>query len=385
MARGIDSGRNNTLKKIANKQMTEDAPRMLALELLMEHEDNEYLFGMQGIEHMIQGIQQNGFKGAIEVWDLKDGTFKIYSGHRRYRAVKQMGQTEIKCFVYDLPSTETEQRRALLGANLYGRNSINAEDPIHTARQIAYHRETLQIEGFSGDFRGELAREFGTSGSQIYKYESLLNLNEEVQEAVANREIQFAQASSMAVLNDEKQLIVKGAIEQLKEIQGEGNVTRKEVQKIVDFVKKSDDEELTKDVHSVVMAVTESERKSEEIEETVHREQLESQQEVKNIEVVKDESAIETNTSPEVIEDIEEVVEVQEEEIEVEVKVEEKHALNRSNEKESLKKINSAMERLEDVLTEYYSYAEEDKKVIFDKLTHLQDLINKEKKRLQEA
>lgn len=267
MARGIDSSKSSTLKQIANKQYTEDIPRMIDIDKLVEHEDNEYLFGMQGIHHMVQGIQQNGFKGAIEVWDLKDGTFKIYSGHRRFRAVKELGYNQIKCFVYPLPDSEPKKRRELLGANLYGRNSINSEDPIHTARQIEYHLKTLEMESFEGSTREELAKEFGTSSSQIYKYMSLLNLNTDLQEAVANKEIPFGQASSMAVLDGEKQTVVKNAIDKLRQEEGADNVTRNDVQKVIDYVKKEEDEK-TDSAEKVVTALSET-------KEFVHREQVE--------------------------------------------------------------------------------------------------------------
>ena len=59
---------------------------MLDSSSLVEHPDNEYLFGMEGIERLAEGMRKVGFRGAIEVWDMKDGSFLIYSGARRNRA-----------------------------------------------------------------------------------------------------------------------------------------------------------------------------------------------------------------------------------------------------------------------------------------------------------
>lgn len=249
MARGFGSSRNNTLKVIAERRVN-DEPMMIDIDKLKEHPDNEFLFGMQGIEHMKRGIEKNGWKGAIEVWELKDGTFLIYSGHRRVRAAKELGWTKIRCFVYPYPEREETRRRELLGANLFGRNSINAEDPIHTARQIAYHRKTIEMERENGiydgnsDTRAELASWFGTSDSQIYRYESLLNLEESLQDAVENKQLQFAQASSMASMSKDKQLKCFDAINELKRQRGTDNITRNDVQKIINHIKKFDEEEV---------------------------------------------------------------------------------------------------------------------------------------------
>ena len=246
--RDIHSSRNSTLKKIANKQFTMEDTRMLDSSCLTEHPDNEYLFGMEGIERLAEGMKKVGFKGAIEVWDMKDGTVLIYSGARRNRANPLLGNTQNKAFVYPYPESETERRRELLGANIYGRNAVQRDNAIYTARQISYLHETIRMERENGTYEGkktreELAKEFGTSPSNIYKYESLLKLNERAQVAVANGEIQLAQGSSMSVLSSEYQDIVLDALQLMRDFNMAG--VRDEVQELVDYIKAHEGEALT--------------------------------------------------------------------------------------------------------------------------------------------
>lgn len=246
--RDIHSGRNTTLKKIANKQYTMEDTRMLDSACLVEHPDNEYLFGMEGIDRLAEGMKRVGFKGAIEVWDMKDGTFLIYSGARRNRANTLLGNIQIKAFVYPYPESETERRRELLGANIYGRNAVQRDNAIYTARQISYLRETIQMERANGTYEGEktreeLAKEFGTSPSNIYKYESLLKLNSRAQEAVANGKLQLAQGSSMSVLSDGYQDIVLDALQLMRDFNMSG--ARDEVQELVDYIKAHEGELIT--------------------------------------------------------------------------------------------------------------------------------------------
>ena len=221
---------------------------MLDSSSLVEHPDNEYLFGMEGIERLAEGMRKVGFRGAIEVWDMKDGSFLIYSGARRNRANMLLGNTRIKAFVYPYPESETERRREFLGANIYGRNAVQRDNAIYTARQISYLRETIQMERENGIYEGgktreELAKEFGTSSSNIYKYESLLKLNERAQEAVANGKIQLAQGSSMSVLASEYQNIVLDALQIMRDFNMTG--ARDEVQELVDYIKAHEGEPLT--------------------------------------------------------------------------------------------------------------------------------------------
>lgn len=246
--RDIHSGRNTTLKKIANKQCTMEDTRMLDSSCLTEHPDNEYLFGMEGIERLAEGMKKVGFKGAIEVWDMKDGTYLIYSGARRNRANTLLGNSQIKAFVYPYPESETERRRELLGANIYGRNAVQRDNAIYTARQISYLRETIRMERENGIYEGEktreeLAKEFGTSPSNIYKYESLLKLNDRAQAAVANGGIQLAQGSSMSVLSSEYQDIVLDALQLIRDSNMAG--ARDEVQELVDYIKAHEGEPVT--------------------------------------------------------------------------------------------------------------------------------------------
>lgn len=231
----------STLNNIAEKNLLNNITKTIDSSKLIEHEDNEYLFGMEGIERLANEIKTVGFKGAIEVWDLKDGTYMIYSGARRNRANNSLGNTHIQAFVYDYPESEIERKRQLLGANIYGRNAVNASDPIHTARQMEYMAGIIKVErNIINDHDGKKTRdiiavEFGTSPSSVQKYTSLLNLNERAQKAVLDGEIQLAQGSSMSILPSDQQDLVLDSLEYLRDVNG--IIGRDEVQELVNFVK----------------------------------------------------------------------------------------------------------------------------------------------------
>ena len=346
-------GTMNSLKQIAGQLNTEGIPKMISLENLIEHPDNDYVFGMEedDINNMAEGIKQNGFRGAIEVWDLKNGKYMIYSGHVRTEGVKRNGGTEIRCFVYEYPENEAERRRLFLGANIYGRNKLDINDPIHTARQIAYHRETLKMEGIEKDLRSVLATEFGISGSNIQRYESILNLTPEIQKMTEDGTLPITVAAAMGSMDEKMQEETVKAIEELKEELGEEAVTRNDMTAIVSEVKK------TGDVEGAVNKI--KEKATQTVEET--------------------ESVVPTPMKteawqPEIEEDDDILYDYDEEEEDIE----------KTDEKDVYcdKIMMEVSEKMVNALTANYQYADTGR--VLEELEHMKDLIEKEILRLHE-
>ena len=149
--------------------------------------------------------------------------------------MEYLGKDAISCFVYKYPESETERRRLLLGANIYTRGSIDAAvRHIYIARQINYLRETLKMEGFSGNYKRRLAEEFGTSESKIQRYEALLNCSERLLKAEDEGIIPMAQASSMSVLSLQDQDRILDAVLKLNT---SGILSRQEIQNLINMVK----------------------------------------------------------------------------------------------------------------------------------------------------
>ena len=76
---------------------------MISLDLLDENPDNEKVFDMGNIGLLAGDIKARGFSGAIVVFEKPDGRYEISSGHRRFRAAKEAGDTKIRCVVMNLP------------------------------------------------------------------------------------------------------------------------------------------------------------------------------------------------------------------------------------------------------------------------------------------
>jgi len=238
---------SNLLKNVALKNQDMDSKSDLVIkelpcDQLNDNPDNEYLFGMEkdDIEHMAEGIRENGFQGVVEVFS--DGkSYELYSGHiRKYGAMKA-GLTKVPAIVKPMPE-ETVKRRLLLGANLYGRNKISSSNPILTGRQLEYHKETLTKEGFKGNVRAQLSKEFGISEAQVHRYMALLSLSDDLQEIAAAGLVPFTLLSEAKGLSEKDQADLYNRINDVSYNLHNGNepLTSREFKAILDDLRKDD-------------------------------------------------------------------------------------------------------------------------------------------------
>lgn len=208
----VDFGKakgSQLLKDVASKNSVLNNGTLvvhLEIDKLHDNPDNKYLFGMEeeDIRHTAEGIKRNGFHGAIEVFDTKEGIYEIYSGHIRKYGAMEAGMDKIPCIISPMPEP-AQKRRLLVGANLYGRNKIKGSNPIYTGRQLVYHKETLKMEGFKGDIREQLAKEFGISGSQVFRYMALTEMIEQLQEITGTGLVPFTMIYRAKSYPEEKQ------------------------------------------------------------------------------------------------------------------------------------------------------------------------------------
>ncbi len=140
--------------------------------LIDMNEDNEDIFGYDGIESLAQDISEEGFHGTIEVYLKPDGRYEIVAGHRRYQSALKNNMRTIPCFVEDVPDKVAKAKRLIM-SNVLQRNMT----PYNWAKALDYYKKNvLSNEKFKGKTRDELARRFHISSTTAQRYLSLLNL-----------------------------------------------------------------------------------------------------------------------------------------------------------------------------------------------------------------
>ena len=149
-------------------------------------------FDEQAMEELTASIRENGLIQPITVREV-DGQYEIIAGERRWRACKTAGLETIPCYI--LSPTENEAAEMALVEN------IQREDLTAVEEAKGY----VQIMRQASMTQEEVARRIGKSQSAVANKIRLLNLPQEVQEAVANRELSERHARALLALPPEKQ------------------------------------------------------------------------------------------------------------------------------------------------------------------------------------
>ncbi len=149
-------------------------------------------FDDEALMELSQSIRENGLIHPITVRREQDG-YEIVAGERRYRAMKIAGMIEIPVVVID--ADEVQMAEMALVENIQRENLSAIEEA----------KAYVQIMKTSGISQSQLALKVGKSQSSIANKIRLLQLDEEVQQAVTARKISERHARALLALPKEKQ------------------------------------------------------------------------------------------------------------------------------------------------------------------------------------
>lgn len=174
---------------------------MIAIDLI---EPNPYQprleFDQDALMDLAQSIRENGLIQPITVREC-DGKYQIIAGERRYRALCLNGAIEVPVHIMD--ATDVSMAELALVENIQREN-------LSAIEEAKSYIEIMKVSGLS---QSALALRIGKSQSSIANKIRLLNLGQEVQEAVSLHHITERHARAMLGLDEEKQKEVLHKIE----------------------------------------------------------------------------------------------------------------------------------------------------------------------------
>lgn len=86
----------------------------IPLEEVHENPDNNKIFSMDKIDRLADTIEDEGFVGAIEVFKISDHYYEISSGHRRFEAMKMVGEKQFHVLYFQICLKQTRQNDCLI-------------------------------------------------------------------------------------------------------------------------------------------------------------------------------------------------------------------------------------------------------------------------------
>jgi ParB family transcriptional regulator, chromosome partitioning protein len=180
---------------ISNLLNNEERVAQLPVENIVasRHQPRE-MFNAQALEDLASSIRENGIIQPLIVCKRDNGGYELVAGERRLRAAKIVGLKTVPAIVRDL--SEQKQMELALIENLQ-REDLNALEVA-----VAYRK----LEDEFNLSRKELAHKVGKSESAVTNTLRLLNLRDEVQEAIRDGRLTAGHARSLAGLSHDDQL-----------------------------------------------------------------------------------------------------------------------------------------------------------------------------------
>ena len=149
-------------------------------------------FDDEALMDLAQSIRENGLIQPITVREM-DGKYQIIAGERRFRALKLNGAVDVPVLIMD--ANEVQMAEMALVENIQRENLSEIEEA----------KSYVEIMKYSGLNQSQLALRVGKSQSSIANKIRLLNLDEDVQEAVSTKKISERHARALIGLDEEKQ------------------------------------------------------------------------------------------------------------------------------------------------------------------------------------
>jgi len=146
-------------------------------------------FNEEAINELAASIKKHGLMQPVIVIE-DNGEFILVAGERRLRAVKSLGQKEIKAIVSDISLNELREYALI--------ENIQREDlnPVEIAASL---KSLIDEHGYTHE---TLAKNIGKSRSYITNILRLLNLPEFVKEKVAQNQISYGHAKILSGLSE---------------------------------------------------------------------------------------------------------------------------------------------------------------------------------------
>lgn len=150
-------------------------------------------FNDEALMDLAQSIRENGLIQPIVVRQSDDGNYEIVAGERRYRAMKLIGKVEVPVVVMD--ASELQMAEMALVENIQRENLSAIEEA----------KAYIEIMKYSNLNQSQLALKMGKSQSSIANKLRLLNLDENIQNAVNAKLISERHARALLGVDEVKQ------------------------------------------------------------------------------------------------------------------------------------------------------------------------------------
>ena len=206
--------KNNIKEKHKKYEFIQNQPIRIKISNLVPYEHHPFKVCVdEKLKMLAEHMGEVGLLEAIIVRKTnRDGIYEILSGHRRVEAAKLLGWTKINARI--IAADDMEAVEIVIKSNLFQtRKTLPSEkarsykrryDDLISERERLSHGET-QEQSLLSD---AIAKEFGESSSNVYRYLRLNHLIDDILDLVDNGEIKILTAVDLSYLTKSQQKMV---------------------------------------------------------------------------------------------------------------------------------------------------------------------------------
>jgi len=178
-------------KDTSNAQAKDEVMQMAVSKIVPNRYQPRNIFNDEKIVELADSIREHGIIQPIVVRKYND-LYEIIAGERRFRASKSLGLEKVPVIVRDFNDKQS--------ASIAIVENIQREDLTAIEEALAY-RQLIDLHGIT---QAVLAKQMGKSQSTVANKIRLLNLADEVQQAVLERRITERHARSLLVVKEKE-------------------------------------------------------------------------------------------------------------------------------------------------------------------------------------
>lgn len=176
----VDSGNSVTYIAISSISPKKNQPRKY--------------FDMESLSDLASSISAHGILQPIIARDLKNGSYEIIAGERRWRAAKLAGLSEVPCIIMDADE--------ILAAEVALVENVQRED-LNAYEEATAYRSLMDDFGLSQE---EVSKMVGKSRPAVANSLRLLDLPKEVLELLTKNELSAGHCRTLLGLRDKKEI-----------------------------------------------------------------------------------------------------------------------------------------------------------------------------------
>lgn len=145
-----------------------------------------------GMDELIASIKQVGLIEPITVSAEADGVLRIVTGHRRFRAAKAAGLSQVEVIIRDPEDERTRRMKSVI-------SNVQREDV--NAFEMAEALQSMIDDGYAHD-QSDLARSIGKTKQWVSEILSILKLPTAMIERIKSQPISYDAAARIARVKD---------------------------------------------------------------------------------------------------------------------------------------------------------------------------------------